>query len=156
MKKDIFDWLNDYNRYHKNKTNKIIHWICIPLIIFSLFGLLSLTSNYHISFENYNITLLHALIISSVLFYLRLSISITIGMLLFSLGINLLVEKFIFLSPNTQLYFYLFIFIIAWIMQFIGHKIEGKKPAFFKDLKFLLIGPAWMLSAIYLKLKIKI
>ena len=50
----------------------------------------------------------------------------------------------------------LFVFIIAWIMQFLGHKIEGKKPAFFKDLKFLLIGPAWMLSTLYLKLKIRI
>tara|TARA_Y100001970_G_scaffold283198_1_gene397761 strand:+ start:4890 stop:5141 length:252 start_codon:yes stop_codon:yes gene_type:complete len=83
-------------------------------------------------------------------------VSIAIGMLCFSLAINLIVEKLIFFSPNGQLYFYLFIFIIAWIMQFLGHKIEGKKPAFFKDLKFLLIGPAWMLSAIYLKLKIRI
>ena len=156
MKKDIFDWLNDYNRYHKNKTNKIIHWFCIPLIIFSLFGLLSLTSSHNVSFQNYNITLLHALIIFSILFYLRLSVSIAIGMLFFSFGIKLIVERLVFFSPNGQLYFYLFIFIIAWIMQFLGHKIEGKKPAFFKDLKFLLIGPAWMLSALYLKLKIRI
>ena len=40
-------------------------------------------------------------------------------------------------------------------MQFIGHKIEGKKPSFFKDLQFLLIGPAWLLGFILKKLKIK-
>ena len=51
---------------------------------------------------------------------------------------------------------YILIFIVAWIGQFIGHKIEGKKPAFFKDLQFLLIGPLWLLSYIYNKLNIKI
>ena len=156
MNKDIFDWLNDYNSYHKNKTNKLIHWFYIPLIIFSLFGLLSLTSEYHISYQGYNITLLHILIILSILFYLRLSLSISIGMLLFSIMIKSLVEQLDFIPLNGQLYFYLFIFIAGWTMQFLGHKIEGKKPAFFKDLKFLLIGPAWMLSFIYLKMKIKI
>jgi uncharacterized membrane protein YGL010W len=50
---------------------------------------------------------------------------------------------------------YIIVFIIAWIGQFIGHKIEGKKPSFFDDLKFLLIGPAWLLSFIYNKIGIK-
>ena len=49
----------------------------------------------------------------------------------------------------------LIIFVIAWIGQFIGHKIEGKKPSFFEDIQFLLIGPAWLLSFIYNKLGIK-
>ena len=40
------------------------------------------------------------------------------------------------------------IFAGAWVGQFIGHKIEGKKPSFFKDLQFLMIGPAWLLSFI--------
>jgi uncharacterized membrane protein YGL010W len=47
------------------------------------------------------------------------------------------------------------LFIVAWIFQFIGHKIEGKKPSFFKDLQFLLIGPAWLLSFIYQKVGIR-
>ena len=51
---------------------------------------------------------------------------------------------------------FLGIFIISWIGQFIGHKIEGKKPAFVKDLQFLLIGPLWLLSYIYEKLDIKL
>jgi uncharacterized membrane protein YGL010W len=48
----------------------------------------------------------------------------------------------------------LIIFTGAWIGQFVGHKIEGKKPSFFKDLQFLLIGPAWLLSFIYRKIGI--
>jgi uncharacterized membrane protein YGL010W len=46
------------------------------------------------------------------------------------------------------------IFAVAWIGQFIGHNIEGKKPSFLKDLQFLLIGPMWLLSFIYKKLNI--
>jgi uncharacterized membrane protein YGL010W len=47
------------------------------------------------------------------------------------------------------------IFIISWIGQFIGHKIEGKKPSFLDDIKFLLIGPIWLLHFILKKAKIK-
>ena len=57
-------------------------------------------------------------------------------------------------SMENLLYLYIIIFVIAWIGQFIGHKIEGKKPSFFKDIQFLLIGPAWLLSFIYKKLNI--
>ena len=52
-------------------------------------------------------------------------------------------------------YIYLLTFIIAWVGQFIGHKIEGQKPSFFEDLQFLLIGPAWLISFIYKKIGIK-
>ena len=41
------------------------------------------------------------------------------------------------------------VFIVAWIGQFIGHAIEGRKPSFFEDVKFLLVGPAWLLHFIY-------
>ena len=61
------------------------------------------------------------------------------------------------LFDKSQLFLiYISIFTIAWTGQFLGHKIEGKKPAFFKDLQFLLIGPLWLLSFIYNKLNIKI
>jgi uncharacterized membrane protein YGL010W len=41
------------------------------------------------------------------------------------------------------------IFVVAWIGQFVGHAVEGKRPSFFKDLQFLLIGPLWLLAAAY-------
>ena len=47
--------------------------------------------------------------------------------------------------------FSLFVFVVAWIGQFVGHKIEGKKPSFFEDLQFLLIGPAWLMHFLYKK-----
>ena len=60
------------------------------------------------------------------------------------------------LSQVTELWkVSLIIFIIAWIGQFIGHKIEGKKPSFFQDIQFLLIGPAWLIGFIYRRFNIR-
>tara|TARA_B100001094_G_scaffold323870_1_gene375511 strand:+ start:1187 stop:1648 length:462 start_codon:yes stop_codon:yes gene_type:complete len=147
-------WLNKYAESHQNSTNKLIHWFCVPIITFTLLGLLSFVK---FSIVNYNINLSIFLFIFAIFFYLRLSISLTIGMSIFA-GISILTINKLSLIFNTKelLIFYISIFIIAWIGQFIGHKIEGKKPSFLEDLKFLLIGPAWLLSFIYKKLNIRI
>ena len=158
MKKNIQEWLDAYGESHQNSTNKAIHWICVPVITFTLLGLLSLV-NYSFMINNgsYNINLAGILIIIAVLFYLRLSISLTIGMVIFT-GICMhFITAFGETYTNQELLkYYIIAFIIAWIGQFIGHKIEGKKPSFFEDIQFLLIGPAWLLSFIYKKLNIKI
>ena len=82
--KNIYEWNNEYALYHKNKTNKLIHWICIPLIMFSLFGLLSLIKplyTFIINEHPYEITILGIFIVSVILYYLNLSKSLAIGML---------------------------------------------------------------------------
>ena len=155
--KNIHNWNEEYGLYHKNRINKIIHWICIPLIIFSLFGLLSLINfEFIIDQGYYKINVLGIFIILVLGYYLRLSKSLTIGMLIISLLFAGIIDFISLNNKLTLLYLYLGIFILAWIGQFIGHKFEGKKPAFFKDLQFLLIGPLWLLSNIYNKLNIKI
>ena len=153
--KTIYEWNNEYALYHKNKTNKAIHWVCIPLIMYSLFGLLSLIDiSYGI--ENTPIPILPIFIALVILYYFKLSKTLAIGMLLMSVLLIQLLSIIKLANPDVHLFIFLSIFIIAWIGQFIGHKIEGKKPAFFKDLQFLLIGPLWLLSFIYKKLNIKI
>ena len=149
MSKNIHQWISSYGESHQNLTNKKIHWVCVPLIMFTLLGLLSLV-------KIYNINLSYGLIFLALVFYLRLSVLISIGMFLISV-LQLLIIYYLeqtLLTP-ILLYVYLGIFMIAWIGQFIGHKIEGKKPSFFEDLQFLLIGPAWLLSFIYNKIGIK-
>ena len=69
------------------------------------------------------------------------------------LGIIYYIEQM--LVFQNLLYLYIGVFVVAWIGQFIGHKIEGQKPSFFQDLQFLLIGPAWLLSFIYKKIGVK-
>jgi uncharacterized membrane protein YGL010W len=92
-----------------------------------------------------------AFIIGALVFYARLSISLTIGMAIFAA----ICVSLIFLHESTiNLSLWktaLMLFVLAWVGQFIGHKIEGAKPSFFEDIQFLLIGPAWLLSFIYRK-----
>ena len=154
--KTIHDWLEAYGESHQNKINKKIHWICVPLIMLSLLGILSLVK-FSSPIGNFCINIAYILIFLAIIFYIRLSISITIGMVFISV-LNLYVIyqlELLFFSKTNIFLFYLMIFVIAWIGQFIGHKIEGKKPSFFEDVKFLLIGPAWLLSFIYKKIGIK-
>ena len=149
MNRDIHQWISDYGVSHQNPINKKIHWICVPLIMFTLLGLLSLV-------KIYNVNLAYLIIAFALFFYLRLSTPISIGMLIISaaqLGFIFYIEM-LFLDIHL-IYIYLLTFIIAWVGQFIGHKIEGQKPSFFEDLQFLLIGPAWLISFIYKKIGIK-
>ena len=148
----VQDWLNAYGESHQNITNKKIHWICVPLIMLSLLGLLWAIKLPFISSSEYsNLTI--ALIFMVSIYYFRLSSSMGIGMLLISfimIFVIRLIDQYDYtFNP------YIIIFILSWIGQFIGHKIEGKKPSFFEDLQFLLIGPLWLLSQLYTVLKIK-
>tara|TARA_B100001758_G_C18169606_1_gene483535 strand:- start:307 stop:783 length:477 start_codon:yes stop_codon:yes gene_type:complete len=156
--KTIHDWFSEYGESHQNKTNKIIHWICIPLIFWSIISLLSLIPQEIISIgSNYNF--IHwgtVVIFFGLFFYFSLSFKIFLGMFLFSLDVIFSVYIMSMLFGEEKLmYLSIFIFIFSWTLQFIGHKIEGKKPSFIKDLQFLLIGPAWLLGDIYRKIGIK-
>ncbi len=157
MAKDIHQWISAYGESHQNPTNKKIHWICVPLIMFTLLGLLSLVGfNISLNENIYDINISYLLIIFALFFYLRLSIIISIGMFLISaIQLSIIFYLEILFSEWNLFLIYISIFIIAWIGQFIGHKVEGRKPSFFEDLQFLLIGPAWLLSFIYKKAGLK-
>ena len=44
------------------------------------------------------------------------------------------------------------LFAVTWVFQFIGHRIEGKKPSFLEDLQYLLVGPVFLLAKLFRKL----
>jgi uncharacterized membrane protein YGL010W len=146
-------WLDAYAVSHQNPTNKIIHWICIPLIMFSLFGLL-MAIPFPFFDQPSLINVASIVLVLALLFYLRLSFTLFLGFVviggLMVLGNYALFEMLNFNEANLAL-ISVAIFVIAWIGQFVGHKIEGEKPSFFEDLQFLLIGPAWLLHFIYKK-----
>ena len=140
----------EYAESHQNQTNKFIHWICVPLIFFTIVGFISLIPAPHFCapyFGCISIASIVALVLVTI-FYFTLSWRISLIMLL----IMLLMEHFAYainvhFKENSWI-IYLSIFVITWIGQFIGHKIEGKKPSFFEDLQFLLIGPAWVANSL--------
>jgi len=155
--KSVHNWLDEYGESHQNPLNKKIHWVCVPAIMFSVMGLWWSIPHGYMPFIINNLQLNWAIIITALilLYYMRLSPVMAIGM--FIIGFSLLAgNSYINANFHTPLWkTSLMIFVVAWIGQFIGHKIEGKKPSFFQDLQFLLIGPAWLLSFIYNKLGIK-
>lgn len=149
--------LSEYGESHQNSTNKTIHWICVPAIFFSIVGLIASIPPGPVQallgegnpYANWAIVAL-LLVIA---YYVSLSIWLTIGMALFALLCMYLVKTIATAGYEVWLVS-IIIFVVAWIGQFWGHKIEGKKPSFFKDLQFLLIGPAWLMHFVYKKLGI--
>ena len=145
--------LAEYGESHQNSTNKTIHWICIPLIFLSVIGLIaSIPSSMVQSIlgENNPYANWAAIVLILVLiYYVSLSIPLSIGMMLFGV-LCLFVINFIVQLDIAPLWLVsVAIFVVAWIGQFYGHKVEGKKPSFLKDVQFLLIGPAWLMHFIY-------
>lgn len=155
MMKTIQQWLSEYGESHQDHTNKTIHCICVPSIFFSITGLLySIKLPFAISGITVNVAMVVMVLV--IFYYLSLSRTLWIGMLLFAL-FCLWVCYLIELSGIMPLWlFCVIVFVVAWIGQFYGHKIEGKKPSFFKDIQFLMIGPAWLMSFIYKKLGISL
>jgi len=155
----IQDWFDKYGESHQNPFNKAIHWICIPSIFFSLIGLLSLIplnlgSEMVPAHLEEQMHLGSLFILFGLVFYIRLSVPIALGMILVSILILRGVTGLHRMDVDV-LTVNLIIFLVAWAGQFIGHNIEGTKPSFLDDVKFLLIGPAWLLGFIYKKLRIK-
>ncbi|MCF2219559.1 DUF962 domain-containing protein [Chryseobacterium sp. PS-8] len=147
----------EYAESHRNSTNKLIHWICVPLIFWTILGFISIIPSKSIGFRYIGeISYVSFAAIALVtIFYTRLSFLIGLIMFFvmilmesFAYGINIRFEE-------KSWMFYLAVFVITWIFQFVGHKIEGKKPSFLKDLQFLLVGPIWLLSFILKKLGIR-
>lgn len=147
--------LAEYGESHQNATNKTIHWICVPLIFFSvvamIFSIPSGPVQSVLGEGNVYANWATVLMIVLMVYYVTLSIPLSIGMLLFG-TLCLILSKTIAQMQFAPLWAVaLTIFVLAWIGQFYGHKVEGKKPSFFKDLQFLLIGPAWLMHFIYKK-----
>ena len=147
----INQWLDEYTSSHLNPVNKAIHWLCIPPIVFSVFGLLRALP--------WGGDLVNGGTIAAVLavaYYLSLSWRLAFGAAgVFALmywGVEASYEGLGRLHVPAMIA----VFVLAWIGQFIGHQVEGAKPSFFKDLQFLLIGPLWLLAWIYRRLGLRI
>lgn len=143
--KSIHTWLDDYSESHRNPVNKRIHWICVPLILFSVLGALRAVPVGTAAANA--MTVIAAL---TLVYYALLSWRLALGMLPVFLVFGLVAEaSFRVLGPMPHLGLMAAIFIGAWIGQFYGHRVEGKKPSFFKDVQFLMIGPLWLLADLF-------
>ena len=147
----IDELLTEYGESHQNATNKAIHWICVPLIFFSVVGLIASIPGGLVQTvlgDNPYANWATVALIVALAYYVTLSIPLAVGMMLFG-AFCLYLTRVIVAQGWTLWVVCLGVFVVAWMGQFYGHKVEGKKPSFFKDLQFLLIGPAWLMHFVF-------
>jgi uncharacterized membrane protein YGL010W len=137
----VIQLLSQYSESHLNPTNEVIHFICVPAIVFSLLGVI---------WAIHPLAALATAVISLV-YYFTLSAPIAWGMLLMS---SVMLAVLYAVPQQNVLLVSGVVFVVAWVGQFIGHKIEGKKPSFLDDLRFLMIGPLFVLGFLYRRLRI--
>jgi uncharacterized membrane protein YGL010W len=138
----IDDLLAHYGESHRNPVNERIHFVAIPLIMLSLLGLLAAVHPW----------LAYTFVGASMLYYVRLSSPVfLLAMAIVSAAALAAVHAMgSWVFPISAA-----IFVAAWIAQFVGHKLEGKKPSFFEDLQYLWVGPLFVLSKLMGKLGVR-
>lgn len=152
--------LEEYGQSHQNMTNKWIHWICVPAIFFSVLGM-AWGASLEVLAEMLGrpgdplINMALVGVAGILIYYFTLSVPLMLGMTVFSVACLFLANILYQLNFAPLWGISLGIFFIAWAGQFYGHKLEGEKPSFFKDIQFLLIGPAWLMHFLYKKVGIR-
>jgi uncharacterized membrane protein YGL010W len=145
----VHHWLDEYASDHRNPTNQAIHKVCVPVIVVSLIGLLwsiPVPAEFRAISPalNWGTTFL----LAAMVYYLILSLPLALGMAPMVLAVVVIVNWLdgfaIPLWASSAV-----LFVVAWIGQFYGHMLEGRRPAFFRDLQFLMIGPLWILAGVY-------
>ena len=142
--------LEEYGDSHENPANKFIHWICVPVIVWTVVALLwsiPFPLSLQIVWIPVNWATLALVLVQ--IYYFRLSFKLGLGLLAYNVLMIWITVWVMAVSPWPLWQVALAVFVLAWIGQFIGHVFEGKRPSFFKDLQFLLIGPAWLMSFLY-------
>jgi uncharacterized membrane protein YGL010W len=127
--------LNQYGETHQNPVNKAIHWVCVPLIMWSALAAMWIVSPIATCI----------FVALALIYYARMSRAMAVGM--FAMAAFMIIP--VPLLGENALLIAAVVFVLAWIGQFIGHAVEGRKPKFLQDLQFLLIGPAWILRFVY-------
>lgn len=123
---------SDYAAYHRAPGNKTCHLVGIPLIVFTLVGMLM------------ELDPLAAILVAglAIFYYAALSGRYAVAM-------SLVLAIFFLLAPRVPFGVHAFAFVLGWVLQFVGHyAYERRSPAFFKNLQHLLVGPLWVLSEI--------
>ncbi|HTV95891.1 MAG TPA: Mpo1-like protein [Steroidobacteraceae bacterium] len=143
------EWLDEYSLSHRHPINEWLHFLCVPLIVWSLVGLLWCLPVPWRAALPYWANWATAAVAAAIAYYTLLSVPLAFGALsvlafmLWSVDVYSHLAAVPLWMPCTAA------FILAWIGQFIGHVVEKKRPSFFKDLQFLLIGPLWLLAKVY-------
>ena len=142
--KTMEEWLSEYAESHRNPINQRIHKICVPLILWSIVGFFSLLRS---PFLDGGVFASAGVLVSAFAlgFYALFGLK-PFAQMLVLLGLCLATCALLESLTNRAWLVYVTVFVLAWIGQAIGHVYEGKRPSFFSDLQFLLVGQLWILQ----------
>jgi uncharacterized membrane protein YGL010W len=141
-------YLGNYSEDHRHPANKLIHWICVPIIVWAVLALIWVIP-VPAGLGRPGLWAGLAMV-AAISFYLRLSRPLAFAMLASFVALAALTHLLHdALGPRGLLITAITIFVLAWIAQFVGHHIEGKRPSFFTDLAYLLIGPLWLMAHLF-------
>lgn len=133
--------LAHYGQSHLHPVNELIHFFAIPLIMLSLLGLLFALDP----------AAAYLFVAASMVYYARLSLVFLLAML----GVSALMLGLVHAMGDARLMLSIGIFAVAWVFQFIGHTLEGKRPSFLEDIQYLWVGPLFVLSKLFKQLGIR-
>ncbi|GGA09947.1 DUF962 domain-containing protein [Dyella caseinilytica] len=139
------DWLDSYSRDHQHPTNQWLHWVCVPLIVWSAIAMLWTIPVPQAWFRPGSWAVL-AIVLSFTWYWKhsrRLGAALLAVLSVFAFSCFWIFQQ---LGSATLLRAGIGVFVVAWIGQFVGHLIEGRRPSFLTDLAYLLVGPAWLMD----------
>ena len=139
------DWIDSYSADHRNPTNQIFHWFCVPPIVWTVIALLWAIPVPFAALRPGSWAVL--VMVLAFYWYWKRSHRLALGLLAVFAVLGLL-TNFLYwrLGARELAWWAVGVFVVAWIGQFIGHQYEGRRPSFLTDLSYLLIGPAWMMA----------
>lgn len=154
MMRSMQDWLDSYSADHRDPTNQVAHWLCVPPIVWSVIALLW-TIPVPASLMRPGAWAVLVIVLAFYWYWKRshrLAAALLVGFAVLALVTHLL---FLELGAARLRYLAVAVFVLAWIGQFIGHHYEGRRPSFLTDLSYLLIGPAWLMAKLLRRLGVQ-
>lgn len=151
----LTETLHEYGKSHQNRTNQLIHFLCVPLIVASTLGLAWLVNLRLLGVEGPLGVWVNLATIGSalaMLYYIRFGIKAILGMAVFA-GLSFAAIIGIQSAGWSLLWVAGVVWVLSWALQIYGHKIEGAKPSFAEDMQFFLVGPLFVLDELGYKLR---
>ena len=152
--RSMHDWLESYSQDHQHPTNRLLHWICVPLIVWSVLALLW-TIPVPATLLRPGARAVFAIVLAFAWYWKRshrLGAALLVALAIFALICAGVFER---LGPMSMRWLAVCVFVAAWLGQFIGHVFEGRRPSFFTDLAYLLVGPAWLMDKLLNRIGLK-
>jgi uncharacterized membrane protein YGL010W len=154
--RSIHSLLDEYGESHQHRINKAIHWLAVPVIVWTVVALLwSIPAPWDWQLAGIPLNWAIGVLVLAQVYWFRLSPGLGTGLLIYNVAMIYLTLAVAATTSWPLWRLALVVFVAAWILQFIGHAIEGRRPSFLRDLQFLLIGPAWLLAFVYRALGLK-